>query len=87
MMITKHGPEQTTAALLFLLLPMLAAAAEAGSCGRVGWNAVAVLLTSPCNAAAGERQRPHTYKKLSVSVALRFSSSRLAATKSLLRIG
>ena len=22
-------------------------------CGRVGWNAVAVLLTSPCNAAAG----------------------------------
>ena len=78
--------EKTIAALLFLVVAMLAAAAEAGSCGRVGWNAVAVLLTSPCNAAAGE-SKDHTYKKLSVSMALRFSSSRRASTKSLLRIG
>ena len=28
-------------------------AEHTAKCGRVGWNAVAVLLTSPCNAAAG----------------------------------
>ena len=30
-----------------------AGAEETEACGRIGWNAVAVLLTAPCNAAAG----------------------------------
>jgi hypothetical protein len=44
------------AAALIMALHILAprtAAGHAASCGRIGWNAVAVLLTSPCNAAAG----------------------------------
>ena len=37
-----------------VLLPVLAEA-ESGQaeCGRVGWNAIAVLLTSPSNSAPG----------------------------------
>jgi len=39
--------------LALVVLALHEAAAAAAACGRIGWNAVAVLLTAPCNAAAG----------------------------------
>ena len=39
--------------LALVVLALHEAAAAASACGRIGWNAVAVLLTAPCNAAAG----------------------------------
>ncbi len=43
--------------LVLVVLELHASTAAAAACGRIGWNAVAVLLTAPCNAAVGRARR------------------------------